>query len=340
VNDTQAAKPLVTLVLLGFQQERFIRDAILGAFAQTYQPLEIILSDDLSSDATFPIMQEMAAAYDGPHRVFARQTAENVGTLRHVMEVAEAASGEMLVLSAGDDISRPERVAKLQAEQAASGSWALYSDYAEIDATGAILAAHKTNPTIASPGYRLRSYMIGDVKRHSIVHGATAAYDMALFDHVVLPEDGYILAEDGALSLLLHILGKDVSHVAEPLVEYRVHEDSLTNSGHQQMGRDLLDRAEGRMVRQARSQANRCEFFLESHRRLAPEKAPRLDEGRIARDLASQRAIESWWTLSLPQKLRALRRMDHQHALWALPRLLTRKTFLALKYAGNRLRHG
>ena len=46
--------PRVTLAVIAYNQERFIREAIEGAFAQTYQPLEIILSDDCSSDRTGP----------------------------------------------------------------------------------------------------------------------------------------------------------------------------------------------------------------------------------------------------------------------------------------------
>lgn len=45
--------PLVTFALLAYSQEKYIREAVEGAFAQTYEPLEIILSDDCSSDRTY-----------------------------------------------------------------------------------------------------------------------------------------------------------------------------------------------------------------------------------------------------------------------------------------------
>jgi len=41
-------KSLITLALVAYNQERFISEALEGAFAQTYSPLEIILSDDCS----------------------------------------------------------------------------------------------------------------------------------------------------------------------------------------------------------------------------------------------------------------------------------------------------
>lgn len=39
-------KPLVTFALFAYNQEKFIKEAVEAVFAQTYQPLEIIISDD------------------------------------------------------------------------------------------------------------------------------------------------------------------------------------------------------------------------------------------------------------------------------------------------------
>ena len=65
-------RALVTFALFAYNQEKFIREAVEGAFSQTYEPLEIILSDDYSSDRTFEIIERMAAEYTGPHRVIVR----------------------------------------------------------------------------------------------------------------------------------------------------------------------------------------------------------------------------------------------------------------------------
>jgi len=107
--DTSPERPLVTFALFAYNQENYIRAAVEGAFAQTYQPLEIILSDDCSKDRTFEIMQEMAAVYKGPHRVILRQNAVNQGLASHVNVVFEESGGDIILLAAGDDISLPER---------------------------------------------------------------------------------------------------------------------------------------------------------------------------------------------------------------------------------------
>src|SRR5208337_387457 len=105
----QQDKPLLTFALVGYNQERFIREAVEGAFAQTYSPLEIILSDDCSSDRTFDIMREMAAAYRGPHRVVLNRNAVNTGFGGHINRVMELVHGELVLIAAGDDISLPGR---------------------------------------------------------------------------------------------------------------------------------------------------------------------------------------------------------------------------------------
>ncbi len=51
--EATAARPLVTFALFAYNQEQYIREAVEGAFSQTYEPLEIILSDDCSSATRF-----------------------------------------------------------------------------------------------------------------------------------------------------------------------------------------------------------------------------------------------------------------------------------------------
>ena len=108
-----ADRPLVTLFVLAYRQQGFVRAAIEGAFAQTWSPLEIILSDDASPDDTFRVMQEMAAAYSGPHEVVLNRNEKNLGLTAHVSRVMALATGGFVVQNAGDDVSHPERVARL-----------------------------------------------------------------------------------------------------------------------------------------------------------------------------------------------------------------------------------
>ena len=56
-------KPLVSYVLTAYNIEIFIEESVKCAFEQDYENLEIILSDDCSSDHTFDIMKKMGGNY-------------------------------------------------------------------------------------------------------------------------------------------------------------------------------------------------------------------------------------------------------------------------------------
>lgn len=173
MKNTNSDRPLVTFALFAYNQEQYIREAVEGAFAQTYSPLEIILSDDCSSDRTFAIMQELCNAYDGPHRVALRQNAVNQGLANHVNEIVRLAKGRYLCVAAGDDISEPDRAEV--ACRAIAGSRASYFEcgYREIDSEGALtgrLNLHR-DETIDLTGY-----LRGKQKRNV---GASRTYDLA-----------------------------------------------------------------------------------------------------------------------------------------------------------------
>ena len=119
--EPMADRPPSRLFVLAYRQQGFVRAAIEGAFAQTYSPLEIVLSDDASPDGTFAVMQEMAAAYSGPHRVVLNRNEKNLGLTAHVSRVMALATGDFVVQNAGDDVSHPERVARLVAAWQAGG---------------------------------------------------------------------------------------------------------------------------------------------------------------------------------------------------------------------------
>lgn len=128
-------KPLVTFALFAYNQEKYIREAVEGALAQTYSPLQIILSDDCSSDRTFVIMQEMAANYTGPHAILLNRNEPNLGLAGHINHVMTLAKGELIVVAAGDDISVATRVDELVQSWSinSKNTGIIYSDINQID---------------------------------------------------------------------------------------------------------------------------------------------------------------------------------------------------------------
>ena len=94
--------PKVSVVSITYNHEAYIRDALDGFVAQkTDFPVEIIVADDASTDATPAIIQEYASRY--PHLFRPILRPENVGIHANLTDALSAARGEYLALCEGDD---------------------------------------------------------------------------------------------------------------------------------------------------------------------------------------------------------------------------------------------
>ncbi len=105
-----SVKPLVSYCLFTYKQERYIGESVDAALAQTYSPLEIIISDDCSSDRTYAIIEEKVKEYQGPHRIVINRNEKNLGIGGHVSFITSLATGDFIVTVGGDDISNPKHV--------------------------------------------------------------------------------------------------------------------------------------------------------------------------------------------------------------------------------------
>lgn len=207
-------QPRASLLLLGYNQEGYIAQAIEGAFAQTYSPLEIILSDDCSpDDATFAVMERMAKAYEGPHKVVLVRRAHNLGLIAHVNELFELASADIMVLAAGDDICLPQRVERLvQAFRDDPAAMVVHSDAIAIDDVG-------TPGTLVQPPVGADTGPAALATAGAIYVGATGAVRRE-----VLRTFGTITQtrafEDLVMGFRAALLG-GLRYIPEPLLQYR-----------------------------------------------------------------------------------------------------------------------
>lgn len=230
------SKPLATFCVTAYNQEAFVREAIEGAFAQTYSPLEILLSDDCSTDRTFEIMQEMAATYRGPHKVRLNRNDRNLGPAKHLSRQYELISGEFRVGSGGDDISLPCRMERLVDLWLRSGkrSVGIFSDAIIIDDQGQEVRPRNFTVLPSNPGdlialsltsghatVRLRPLNDPHGVLNSWVQGSTYGYDKRLWAVFGGLQRG-IIQEDVILMIRALLLGS-IAYIDEPLVKYRRH---------------------------------------------------------------------------------------------------------------------
>ena len=98
--------PTVSVVVPAYNNSQYIAETIESIQAQTYQDLEIIISDHSSTDGTMDIIQRYA---DDP-RITVMTTEAGGGARRNWNAVSQAATGTYLKLVCGDDLLYPELI--------------------------------------------------------------------------------------------------------------------------------------------------------------------------------------------------------------------------------------
>ena len=211
---SQSSRPLITFALMAYNQEQLIEEAVAGALAQTYSPLEIILSDDCSTDRTFSIMSKMVEGYAGPHRVRLNRNPNNLGLIGHINALFDMAKGDIYVLAAGDDVSLPERTARVaEVFERDQTVMLVHSDVIKLNRAGQELGVWR--PPIAGKPDDLHAMAAG----FGIHIGATGAYRMQVHRRfgAIREDEAY---EDLVLGFRARLLGK-VAYIESPLVRYR-----------------------------------------------------------------------------------------------------------------------
>lgn len=221
--------PLITFGICCYKQEAFIREALAGAFAQTYSPLEIIISDDFSPDGTFDIIRDMVDSYAGPHKITINRNEQNLGLGGNLNRLMELSHGEIFIAAAGDDVSLPERAEMLYRAFAANPD--VYSVWSSVI---------RTAPDGAEKGrWILPTRRIGclDFCRTHDVLGCSHAWRRESWSKfAVLPSR--LLFEDTVMAMRSSLLGGCLV-INAPLVKYRITPMSIMESCRQSREAEL-----------------------------------------------------------------------------------------------------
>lgn len=98
-----------SVVLLTFNQELYVKDALQSLLDQDYEDLEIVVSDDASKDQTWQVVSSVASEYKGPKKIILNRNAANLGIGANYAKAFSLTSGEVIFSAAGDDVSLPTR---------------------------------------------------------------------------------------------------------------------------------------------------------------------------------------------------------------------------------------
>jgi glycosyltransferase involved in cell wall biosynthesis len=224
---------LVSIALCTYNGTRFLAQQLDSLVAQTYPNLEIVISDDRSTDDTLTILNDYARR-DPRIKVIAH--ADNVGLTRNFQRALRLCSGSYIAPCDQDDIWLPEKISTLV--QTLGHRCLAYCDSSFVDEQGKPLGSRMSDVVcMITTDDPLPFAFANCISGHAMLFKR----EVLQLGIPVPPHFFY----DWWLATVAAALG-GVVYCDKPLVHYRQHGSNITDT----LGRRMTDeRPRGHMLR-------------------------------------------------------------------------------------------
>ena len=227
-------RPLVSVIIPVYNGTNYLAEAVESVLAQTYEPFELIVVDDGSTDGTWDLIRSFGRGVRGIHR-------ENGGVASAMNCGIRESTGRYIAWLSHDDLFLPEKLERqVDFLLGASSCRACYTDFAIIDRDGRRL---RTARTPGLPRTELRRFLFGWM----FINGSTMLIDRRCFDEIGLFREDLRTTQD--TEMWFRLLDRwDIGRVPEVLGLQRSHPEqgSRLESGHtaekQLMFSEVFDR--------------------------------------------------------------------------------------------------
>lgn len=219
------SSPLVSIVIITMNHEKFIEQACQSALAQTYPNIEIILLDNLSADGTYSKAKDALANAKIPVKVF--QNTEQYGIAKNLNILVSHVSGTYTCILSGDDwLSENSISEKVKYLQESNVDFAISDGYKYLQEEGRLVDAYsdKMKKKIIKSMPDFFKNNITNNEPHNV--GVIVKTNL-LKNH---PFDENIHAEDWDMNLRLTSLGYKIGFVDQKLFNYRILKRSLSSN--------------------------------------------------------------------------------------------------------------
>lgn len=213
--------PKISIILTSFNHEKYLREAIDSALAQTFTNFELIIWDDASTDNSWEIIQ---SCQDQRIKSFRnnQQRRAGYGINRAISEVAQ---GEYIAIHHSDDLWRIDKLAaQLAVLQERDDIGAVFTGVDVIDEAGVTVTDSNVYYTSifdlenkSRHQWLRRFFLQGNALSHPSVLVRKQCYDRCGLYR-------YGLAQVGDFDMWIRLcLRYDIHVIAEPLVKFRFH---------------------------------------------------------------------------------------------------------------------
>lgn len=227
--------PLVSVIIITYNSSKYILETLESIKSQTWEKIELIISDDASKDNTVQICSNWVK--ENRIRFFNSKiitTHQNTGISANCNRGLQAANGEWIKLLAGDDILLDNCIAdNLAYTQQFPNASFIISDIQEIDESGVPIKKKTINEgliflvTRPSVKKQLKAY----TRWPAFLNTPTFFYRSDLSARINYCDEEFKIYED--MSMIYKIIGQGIKihYMNKPTVRYRIHPNAISRSG-------------------------------------------------------------------------------------------------------------
>lgn len=213
-------KKLVSIAIATYNGEKFLRKQLDSIYAQTYKNIEVVVTDDCSSDGTVDILNEYKNNYGLRYYI----NEQNLGFIKNFEKVISLCRGDYVALSDQDDIWVPSKIETLVRE---------IGDYSLVCSDAALIDNDDTVVVNSFNDYSGRSIPTENIFQYLVfgnyVTGCTAMIDSKLFSKA-LPVPEEFPFHDWWFAIMAS-QERGIKYVPEQFVLYRQHNDNVSGAG-------------------------------------------------------------------------------------------------------------
>jgi glycosyltransferase involved in cell wall biosynthesis len=211
--------PLISAIMLTYNSDKYIESALNGLLKQTYGNLEIIISDDHSTDDTWNKIKSFISLNESNHSVVKYQQPKNLGLTAHLNKLIKKSKGDFIVLFAGDDNHYSDRVTLLYQKwlETDCSDCSIFTNAVVIDENGVESGLYYKNPDITS---------LNSLKENGNfwIGGFSHGFSRNLFEkYGELPSGTF---QEDAIFAFRALLNGGIFFIDEPTVQYRIHDSN------------------------------------------------------------------------------------------------------------------
>lgn len=207
-------KKLVSVVMCTYNGERYLEQQIDSILSQNYQLLELIISDDCSTDNTINILEKYKA--NPVCRIFYQE--KNMGLIKNFAFAASQAKGDLVSFSDQDDIWLENKIEKLAG--AIGENPLVYSDSLLVDEDGNSLGKKMSD---------IRSMYSGNDSRGYIFYSCVSGHGMMVKKELLEKSLPLLNQVQHDFWITFHaFLNGGIHYYDEVLTHFRRHTSSIT----------------------------------------------------------------------------------------------------------------